>query len=174
MWKRRDEEPDAELSIGEMLEGKERLPPLSVDHIPDPTIEELVAWMNEWDDGEYGIDEEGPYRISHYNPKSKWDWYEIGGRWRGYFKLKAEAMDQVDTLAVVGRPGSFDNEQRYDADHTLKKYIDIAGMRDLAGERAASTWDRADALIGNLPPMLKLDPDAGEAHTGGSNAAQRR
>ena len=34
-----------------MLEGKQPLPPLSVDHIPDPTIEELVAWMNEWDDG---------------------------------------------------------------------------------------------------------------------------
>ena len=25
---------------------------------------------------------------STYNPKSKWDWYEIGGRWSGLLKLK--------------------------------------------------------------------------------------
>ncbi len=25
---------------------------------------------------------------STYNPKSKWDWYVPGGRWRGYFTLK--------------------------------------------------------------------------------------
>jgi hypothetical protein len=24
--------------------------------------------------------------MSTYNPKSKWDWYSIGGRWNGYFK----------------------------------------------------------------------------------------
>jgi len=26
--------------------------------------------------------------LSTYNPKSKWDWYEIGGRWDGYLTLK--------------------------------------------------------------------------------------
>lgn len=155
MWKRRDEEHDAPLGLVEVLEGKEPLPPLSVDQIEDPSIEELIAWMNEeWGDSEYGIDDDGPYRVSHYNPKSKWDWYEVGGRWRGYFKLKIEAMDAVETLAVVGRTGSFDNEQRYDADHTLKKYIDIEGMRDIAGKEAGERWDMAERVLGNLPPAL--------------------
>lgn len=154
-WKRRDEEPDAPLSFGEMLEGKDRLPPLSVDHIPDPSMEELLEWVPEAWGGEYGIDEKGMYQLTRYNPKSKWDWYQIGGRWRGYFKLKEEAMDSAETLAVVGPPGAiFDNPPRYDADHTLKRYIDIDGMRDDAGKKAGEKWDLAQTLIAHLPEAL--------------------
>jgi len=36
------------------------------------------------------INEQGYY----YNPNAKWDWYELGGRWGGYFKLKNG--DRVD------------------------------------------------------------------------------
>src|SRR5262245_57979732 len=25
------------------------------------------------------------YTLSTYNPDSKWDWWSVGGRWRGYF-----------------------------------------------------------------------------------------
>lgn len=168
-WKRRDEQPDAELSFGEFLEGKERLPPLSVDHIPDPSPEELLEWLPEAWGGEYGMDEQGLYQLTTYNPKSKWDWWEVGGRWRGYFKLKAEAMDSAETLAVMGRPGVFDNPPRYDADTTLKRYIDIEGMRDDAGQKAGEKWDRAQALIAHLPEALswnqvlaKHTPEGGE------------
>lgn len=38
-----------------------------------------------YDDEDY--DESGG-RLSTYNPKSKWDWYVIGGRWDGYFERK--------------------------------------------------------------------------------------
>jgi hypothetical protein len=31
------------------------------------------------DNGEYGY---------YYNPNAKWDWYSMGGRWTGFFKLK--------------------------------------------------------------------------------------
>ena len=31
---------------------------------------------------------------SQYNPDSKWDWYEVGGRWGGYFQLKAGAESE--------------------------------------------------------------------------------
>ncbi len=34
-------------------------------------------------------DDRGYYRHSTYNPRSKWDWWEIGGRWRGFFTLVA-------------------------------------------------------------------------------------
>lgn len=35
------------------------------------------------------LDEDGNV-ISHYNPNSKWDWYEIGGRWSGLLILKGK------------------------------------------------------------------------------------
>lgn len=39
-----------------------------------------------------------------YNPKSKWDWYQVGGRWGGYFLLKNG--QRVDTC----RWGDVDTE----------------------------------------------------------------
>lgn len=39
-----------------------------------------------------------------YNPKSRWDWYEMGGRWRGFFPMKPEGS------GVVGGAGVFKNE----------------------------------------------------------------
>lgn len=41
------------------------------------------------------LTEDGDY-ISTYNPKSKWDWYMIGGRWGGSLKLKG-ANEFVDS-----------------------------------------------------------------------------
>ena len=37
---------------------------------------------------EDGLYDDDGNELSTYNPKSKWDWYEIGGRWRGGFKTK--------------------------------------------------------------------------------------
>jgi len=44
------------------------------------------------------IDENGDI-ISTYNPDSKWDWYVIGGRWKGMLVLKPGKLGQR------GRPG---------------------------------------------------------------------
>ena len=43
------------------------------------------------------LDEDG--EETSYNPKSRWDWYVIGGRWTGYFPLKN------GTKGIIGRPG---------------------------------------------------------------------
>lgn len=34
-------------------------------------------------------DEDDAYTMSTYNGESKWDWYVVGGRWRGYFPVRA-------------------------------------------------------------------------------------
>lgn len=39
----------------------------------------------DWYGGE--LDDQGNV-LSTYNPKSKWDWWEIGGRWDGFLTLK--------------------------------------------------------------------------------------
>ena len=41
------------------------------------------------------VDEEGNL-LTTYNPESKWDWYEIGGRWKGMLMEKSgEKRDQL-------------------------------------------------------------------------------
>jgi hypothetical protein len=51
----------------------------------------LVEHMDSWRGQEGGLDKKGLYGWSQYNPKSKWDWYEIGGRWAGLVKGKRGA-----------------------------------------------------------------------------------
>lgn len=54
-----------------------------------------------WNGNRWRKCEDGVWRIvSTYNPKSKWDWYQLGGRWSGkYIKLKPGA-----TSGIVGEP----------------------------------------------------------------------
>ena len=56
------------------------------------TDEECFEDMKKWYDEE-DIDEDGNI-YSTYNPKSKWDWYVIGGRWST--NLKTKNGDEVD------------------------------------------------------------------------------
>ena len=60
------------------------------------------------------------------NPNSKWDWYEMGGRWRGYFKPKPGRS------GVVGKMSSFDKKDMRiwpeGVDQAYKGYIDFEAM----------------------------------------------
>ncbi len=60
------------------------------------TDEELYNTIIEGDDEE-DYDEEGN-RLSTYNPLSKWDWYEIGGRWSDSLKNKDGELNDIVQL----------------------------------------------------------------------------
>jgi hypothetical protein len=89
------------------------------------------------------VDEQGNVikTIDRTNPNRKWDWYSVGGRWNGYFKLKQMAM------GVLGRPGLQTMNDDYKpvgedrADMIMKGDIDIEGMRAEAGTEAAEQYD---------------------------------
>jgi hypothetical protein len=113
---------------------------------------------NETSNHKYGytiVDENGEVvkTIDRTNPEAKWDWYTVGGRWNGFFKLKVVEHAEVKypdgaiifekryATGVLGRPGvSFGEgpeppgEDR--ADVCMKGDIDIEGMRDEAAEEA--------------------------------------
>lgn len=55
------------------------------------------------------------------NPNAQWDWYELGGRWTGYFKVKESTGSYK-----VGRPGLMtDKALKGFADQLLKRDIDF-------------------------------------------------
>ena len=90
-------------------------------------------------------------RTITYNPKSQWDWYQVGGRWLGYFKLKQGATGQLGEAGVGG------NEPLHDADIAWVKDIDWHGMREHARRRAEANWSRfhgnpasAEAFLYNI------------------------
>lgn len=88
----------------------------------------------------------GKYGYWH-NPNSKWDWYVLGGRWTGYFKLKESATEYH-----VGRPGIMTSEAKPGyADAAQKKYIDLEGMRDAEAERSKELYDFVHDHIKDTP-----------------------
>jgi hypothetical protein len=44
----------------------------------------LIDKIPEWVGGTGGVDHIGLFAEKRDNPRGKWDWYEIGGRWMGY------------------------------------------------------------------------------------------
>jgi hypothetical protein len=86
--------------------------------------------------------------VDRTNPNKKWDWYSVGGRWTGYFKLKAVGV------GVLGKPGiqaiasDYKAPERDRADLCRKCDIDIEGMRNEAEEKAARKYDLVWSIIG--------------------------
>lgn len=102
----------------------------------DAPLKDLVRHMPDWVGSEGGVDEKGLYRLSTYNPKSKWDWYSIGGRWTGFFKLKPGAK------GVVGEPGLMTSPAKAGyADHCHKRDIDFEGMFEESAQKASARYD---------------------------------
>lgn len=132
----------------------ERVDEESLDHFkkycikenPDESnlsMEELYKIHgNDWNNKSWEKDGDTWYKFSSYNPNSKWDWYKIGGRWTGYFKLKNGSKGNI------GEPGLEKSipENGY-ADILLKKDIDIEFMRNEQEEKAAIIYDKAKILI---------------------------
>jgi hypothetical protein len=68
--------------------------------------------IEEYAEGYHGYkkNEEGSYGYLH-NPNAQWDWYEVGGRWEGFFtsKTTGEAVNQIavkDLAVEAGRVGA--------------------------------------------------------------------
>lgn len=114
-----------------------------------PSDQALAEFLNEhWEDEhDYGVDDMGVFQWSTYNPDSKWDWYTVGGRWRGYFKLTERMAEDDAARAAVGSPGVFGNDPRYDADVVNRGDVDAEAMRKLAGDAAGVLWDKVQELF---------------------------
>jgi len=98
------------------------------------------------------------------NPNAKWDWYVLGGRWSGYFKLKSMSSGNL------GQPGAFGNNAREGyVDQCRKDAIDFDGMRMEAADAAAKEYDLVSSKVDLSLPfesyhvILDLFNDSAEA-----------
>ena len=65
------------------------------DHYKIETLAECAERVKDWSGRPGGIDEKGLYYLSRYNPASKWDWWEVGGRWDGALCRKGTNITSV-------------------------------------------------------------------------------
>jgi len=116
-----------------------------------PTFNQLYENKGkDWNNNEWEKRDGVWVRISTYNPKSKWDWYSLGGRWTGFLKLKKGATGQVGQPGVMTNPA---NEGYVDS--ALKKDIDFLGMMDDAAKEAGERYDLVMCIVGNTPKVIE-------------------
>ena len=84
------------------------------------------------------------------NPNKKWDWYRVGGRWAGHFKLKNGASAPA---ATPGYEVAFGQEVPAPnmSDTCLKRDVDFDGMRNDAAHDAALEYDFVANIFSGLP-----------------------
>lgn len=95
------------------------------------------------DDYEKIFTEDGAaWTMSTYNPQSKWDWYAVGGRWKGYFPYDS-AMEHL----VINPDG-----QR--ADGGQKKALLLDSLRFEREADARMQYRGFSELVSGLPEAL--------------------
>ena len=125
----------------------------------EPDLEALASFLTEhWGEEWLYEPQGGIYQMSTFNPVAKWDWYAVGGRWAGYFKLKKKAKG----IAVKGEPGLMGASGEFDADIVRKGDVDVEAMRGERGHQANKIWNRAQAVFGDLPEMRSWEDVLGD------------
>lgn len=108
------------------------------------------------------VDQLAPYDENTGNDVTKWDWWVVGGRWTGYFKVRQgiKILGWADgaVKSIPKKPGSvayvnsgsdtFDTKAEAGfADVIYKGDIDIEGMREDAAAANAKAWDAANEAL---------------------------
>lgn len=94
----------------------------------------------------HGYEKKDGKWMRYTNPNKKWDWYQLGGRWTGFFKLKLGAT------GGTGEPGLLTSSSKEGyADVAFKKDIDFDYMRNEAANNASQKYDFAMSIFGDFP-----------------------
>ncbi len=108
-------------------------------------LQQLVPHLQDWDGADGGIDFDENntpmlYRWTTYNEDSKWDWYQIGGRWQGMLRL------HVGKMGLTGNTGLM-TERGEGFDIAFLKDVDFAGMSKKDKDRAVESYYNAVAWL---------------------------
>lgn len=94
--------------------------------------------------------EDGSYKvIRRTNPNAKWDWYQIGGRWSGFFKLKPEGSGALGDRSLLMREDP--PVKSGCADVAFKGDIDFEGMEEESRLKAIERYDFFENFVSKLP-----------------------
>ncbi len=113
----------------------------------------LVSHMENWKGNPGGVDQKGIFSIKTFNPKAKWDWYEIGGRWCQRFPghviataalLEKKNLKEILPAAMVTPNGWW---------HEWETFIVEGWMKWRTERKKANSWLR------EVKAALKAHPD---------------
>ena len=97
----------------------------------------------------YRKDPDGKY-FQHTNPNAKWDWYQVGGRWSGFFKVKNAAEAGHGERSWTNRDEASTPDY---ADITTKGNIDLITMQADIREERMTAFDQLLLAMGDTDPV---------------------
>lgn len=94
--------------------------------------------------------------IQRTNESKHWDWYQIGGRWTGFFKVRSGLVVAKGRNKLVGgKPGLMTDAAKPGyADQLFKSDIDIEGMRDEAVAKAEAQYNLYHSIADKHLPIV--------------------
>ena len=139
-------EPDESYpTLESYLVGHYCLPLAVEDFPPDLEDDNMFGW--------YRLNGKGDVieAFQRTNPNKHWDWYQVGGRWRGFFTLKDNRAGELGTpsMAALLLDKNYEAPSENRADSCLKGNVDIDAMRSIAESEAAMLYDRVHNLWEN-------------------------
>jgi hypothetical protein len=100
----------------------------------------------------YKMSPEGDWGY-YYNNAAFWDWYQVGGRWAGYFKLKPGKKGELGELSWANEEEKFPKDR---ASIALKGDIDVHGMIKEQAEKAGKLYDKVNVIPKTAKSFEKL------------------
>ena len=125
--------------------------------VPDDCVEVEVPFREVFSYEEFATDyhgylkgPDGHFGLWH-NPRARWDWWVVGGRWSGFYPLKP------GRTRLLGECGSFDNEpEKGRGDIVHVSDIDMDTVAAETREAAEKFWTEWTALLdGKRFPMFE-------------------
>lgn len=124
--------------------------------LPAASTNQLARHMRDWCRCEGGVDREGLFALTTSNPEARFDWYEIGGRWRGKLTNNAAPCrellrreDLADLLPhdFVTPDGAWHASSRYEPGDFLAGRIVEKGRRAWLKEFRAALRRHRDCVV---------------------------
>lgn len=118
-----------------------------------PTFE---SFMTQWHGHEHPDAQNGRYGY-YENPNARWDWYQIGGRWSGFFKVKpVQLLTNASSLKTFGFSAA-------EIETLVKKYqADRATFDRLVAKYSGKSKEIAQAIENLVTPIFPPDAKLGE------------
>lgn len=97
----------------------------------------------------HGFNKVGDDWFRRTNPNAEWDWWVVGGRWSGFFKLKEGKTGELGKKSLLDTTP----HESGTADIVRKGDVDFEHMRGVAEKRAIKEYDLVfDATDGTPEP----------------------
>jgi hypothetical protein len=150
--------PQEHWSFEYVLESSERLS--AVDTVTWSDFVDAYNLHYKGDGGRavlYDAERDCPYEMTTYNPDSKWDWWCVGGRWRGYFTMMTKmSSDDAQRLIISGIDWMNEGHEvrQHACDGGPIRLLDLVGQR-LRVEREANEYaDKYERAILGTPEAV--------------------